>query len=84
MLFTYFWLLWVLVAALGLSLVVPSGDCSLAVLRLHFSGFSCCEAWALEHAGSVIVLPGLSCPVACGIFLDQGLNLWPLHWQADS
>ena len=27
---------------------------------------------------------GLSCSVACGIFLDQGLNLCPLHWQADS
>ena len=26
----------------------------------------------------------LSCPAACGIFLDQGLNLCPLHWQADS
>ena len=22
--------------------------------------------------------------MACGIFLDQGLNLCPLHWQADS
>ena len=27
---------------------------------------------------------GLSCSAACGIFLDQGLNLYPLHWQADS
>ena len=27
---------------------------------------------------------GLCCPVACGIFLDQGLNPCPLHWQADS
>ena len=26
----------------------------------------------------------LSCPAACGIFLDQGLNLCPLHWQVDS
>ena len=26
----------------------------------------------------------LSCSAACGIFLDQGLNLCPLHWQADS
>ena len=24
---------------------------------------------------------GLSCPLACGIFLDQGLNLCSLHWQ---
>ena len=27
---------------------------------------------------------GLSCSVACGILLDQGSNLCPLHWQADS
>ena len=33
---------------------------------------------------SVIVGHGLSCSTACGIFLDQGLNLCPLHWQVDS
>ena len=27
---------------------------------------------------------GLCCFVGCGIFLDQGLNLCPLHWQAYS
>ena len=27
---------------------------------------------------------GLSCSVACGIFLDQELNPCPLHWQMDS
>ena len=27
---------------------------------------------------------GLSCSVACGIFLDQRLNLCLLHWQADT
>ena len=26
----------------------------------------------------------LSCPVACGIFPDQGSNLSLPHWQADS
>ena len=26
----------------------------------------------------------LSCPAACGIYPDQGLNLCPLHWQVDS
>ena len=25
-----------------------------------------------------------SCSAACGIFLDQGSNPCPLHWQADS
>ena len=27
---------------------------------------------------------GLSCSAACGIFPDQGSNLFPLHWQVDS
>ena len=27
---------------------------------------------------------GLSCSMACGIFLDQGSNPCLLHWQADS
>ena len=33
---------------------------------------------------SVVVMLGLSCPVACGIFLDQGSNPYTLHWQADN
>ena len=36
------------------------------------AGFSSCDAW------------GLNCPVACGIFPDQGLSPCPLHWQAGS
>ena len=31
--------------------------------------------------GSVIVAHRLSCSAACGIFLGQGSNLCPLHWQ---
>ena len=27
---------------------------------------------------------GLSCPMAGGIFLNQGQNLWLLHWWVDS
>ena len=50
----------------------------------HCGGFSCFGAWALVHDGSVAVAHGLSCPAACGIFLDQGLNSCPLHWQVDS
>ena len=38
----------------------------------------------LRSTGSVVVQHRLSCFVVCGIFLDQGLNLCPLHWQADS
>ena len=35
----------------------------------------------LQSTGSTAVMHGLSCPAACGIFLDQGLNLHILHWQ---
>ena len=34
--------------------------------------------------GSIVVACKLSCRSACGIFLDQGSNPCPLHWQADS
>ena len=38
----------------------------------------------LRCTGSAAVTHGLSCFTACGIFPNQGLNLYPLHWQADS
>ena len=41
-----------------------------------------CRLWQLCQVGSVVVY-GLRCPAACRIFLDQGSNLCPLHWQAD-
>ena len=37
-----------------------------------------------RRAGSVVVMHGLSCSAACGIFPDQGSNPCPLHWEADS
>ena len=40
-------------------------------------GFSCFGGWVSVVAGSQF-----SCPVACGIFLDQRSNPYPLHWQA--
>ena len=43
-----------------------------------------CRLQKLEHVGSVVVAHGLSCSMACGIFPDQGLNPYSLHWQADS
>ena len=46
----------------------------------HCGGFPYCRAWVLGTWPSVVVVHGLSCPAACGIFLDQGLNLCPLHW----
>ena len=47
--------------------------------------FSSCskQGLALVAMASPIVAHGLSCPVACGILPDQGLNLYPLPWQAD-
>ena len=33
------------------------------------------------HTSSVVATHGLSCPGACGIFPDQGLNPCPLQWQ---
>ena len=45
-------------------------------------GLSTCGSQALEHR--LIVVHGLSCFRACGIFLDQGSNLSVLHWQSDS
>ena len=50
---------------------------------LHHAG-SVVVAHGLQSAGSVAVAHGLSCSAACGIFLDQGSNTCPLHWQADS
>ena len=90
-LFIYFWLCWVFVAARMLSLVATSGGYSslqcagfslwwLLLVRSTGSrrvGFSSCGTWA-----SVVVAHGLSGSAACEIFLDQGSNPCPLHWQA--
>jgi len=50
----------------------------------HCSGFSYYNVQALELVGSVVVVHRLSCPADCGIIPDQGLNLHPLYWQANS
>ena len=50
----------------------------------HWGGFFCCGARALAAQASVVMAHGLSCSAACGILPDQGSNLCPLHWQADS
>ena len=49
----------------------------------HYRGLSL-RSTGSRRAGSVVVAHGPSCPVACGIFPDQGSNPCPLHWQADS
>ena len=38
----------------------------------------------LQSTGSAVVAHGLGCSVACGVFLDQGLNPHLVHGQADS
>ena len=38
--------------------------------------------WGLQ--ASVVAAQGLGYSVACEIFPNQGSNLCPLHWQADS
>ena len=78
LLFIYFGLHCVFVAMHGLSLVAASeGDSS-----LRCEGFSLRwlrGARALGAQASVVVMHGLSCSAACGIFLDQGLNPCPLR-----
>ena len=38
----------------------------------------------LESTSSTVMMRGLTCSEACGIFPHQGLNPRLLHWQADS
>ena len=63
-------------AARGLSLVGVSAP--------HCGGFSSCGVWALGAWASVVVAHRLSCPVARGIFQDQGLSPLSPALQADS
>ena len=56
------------------SLVVVSRVCSSCSMGFPRSGFSCCRVQALCVRASVVAAHGLSCPSACGIFPDQGLN----------
>ena len=82
----YFWLLWVFIAACGLSLVEGSRGYSLVVMcgLLIDVAFVIAEPQARGCVGSVVVAHGFSCPEAYGIFLDQRLNPCPLHGQVDS
>ena len=78
---------WIFIAVLReLSLVAVSRGCSLVVIvwASHCRGFSCCGAQALGPTGFSSCGAQLSCSVACGVCLDQGLNPCPLHWQVDS
>ena len=84
-LFIYFWLCWVFASVPGLSVAAASGGHS----SLQCAGPSLSRPLLLRstgsrRAGSVVVAHGPSRSAACGIFPDQGSNLRPLHWQADS
>ena len=84
-LFIYFWLCWVFVSVRGLSLVAESGGhSSLRCVGLSLSRPLLLWSTGSRRAGSVVVAHGPSCSTACGTFPDQGSNLCPLHWQADS
>ena len=92
----YLCLSWVSIAVRAFSLVWRAGAALVEVGRLLIAEASRCRVWVLgawasvvvapglEGPGSVVVVPGLSCFSTCGMFLDQGLNPCPLHWQVDS
>ena len=75
-----------------LSLVAVSRGCSvfaghwllIVVAALLWSMGSVIAAHGLQSMGSIVVVHGFSCPVSCGIFLDQGSYQCPLHYEADS
>ena len=50
----------------------------------HCSGFASRVLQELQHRSSVVAAHGLRCLAACGIFLDQGWDSCPPHWQANS
>ena len=81
----YFWLCCVFVSVRGLSLVVASGGHSSSrCAGLSLSRPLLLPSTGSRRAGSVVVAHGPCSSAARGIFPDQGSNLCPLHWQADS
>ena len=88
----------VFVTVLGLSRVAVRGGLLFIVVQglliaatslvaehgLQGSWASVLVAHRLQSTGSIVVMHGLSCSMACGIFSDQGSNLSLLHQQVDS
>ena len=77
----------------GFSLVMGSGGHSLTAVQGLLVAVASLVAerrlqalrlQPLQQASSVVLFHKPSCFEACGIFLDEGSNLCPLHWQADS
>ena len=55
--------------------------CEVTKSRMWPSDWATTGLWSM---GSVVVVHGLCCSAACGIFPGQWLNPYLLHWQADS
>ena len=77
----------------GLLFVVHCRDFWMQSTSSRHTGFSSCHRWALERRfpchmraleHRLRLHMGLNCSATSGIFSDQGSNLCPLHWQADS
>ena len=83
--FICFWLHQAFTAVHRLSLVAASrGYFLVAMHKILIAVASLvAEHRLLGARASVAEAHELSCPMACGIFPDQGLNLGPLHWQED-
>ena len=79
-----FWLHLVFVAVCGRSLAAVGKSYSLVVMRRLIYVISPVAEHGFQSLSSRVVVHGLSCPTACGVFLDQGSNPCPLHWQMDS
>ena len=60
--------------------------CSVSCFRARAPGHigSAVVPPKLQSTGSVVVVDGLSCATACGLFPDQGLNPCLLHWHVGS
>ena len=67
-----FWLPWVFIATLGLSLVAVSGGYSLVsvygLLSAMVSLVAEHQVWLLGLQASIVAVHKLSCSMACGIF----------------
>ena len=71
----------IFIALHGLSPVAASGVSSLvSELELLTMVASLLQGTRARHTSSVRVAHGLSYPVTCQIFPDQGSNPCPLHW----
>ena len=89
--FSKYLFIYLFMAVLGLrfcarafSIAASGGHSSSQCAGLSLSRPLLLRSTGSRRAGSVIVAHRPSCSAARGIFLDQGSNPCPLHWQADS